>query len=56
MPLSGGAPAATNRRRIVKLPPTAVGTGGDAFHTPARALYSSLGCTELPVAVFFKQL
>lgn len=33
-----------------------VGTGGDAFHTPARTLYSSLGCTELPVAVFFKQL
>lgn len=33
-----------------------VGTGGDPFHTPARALYSSLGCTELPVAVFFKQL
>jgi GNAT superfamily N-acetyltransferase len=34
----------------------AVGTGGDAFHAPARALYSSLGFTEYPVAVFFKQL
>lgn len=33
-----------------------IGTGGDAFHAPARALYSSLGCIELPVAVFFKQL
>ncbi len=33
-----------------------IGTGGDAFHTPARALYSSLGCTELPTTVFFKQL
>lgn len=33
-----------------------IGTGGDAFHAPARALYTSLGFTEVPVAVFFKQL
>ena len=33
-----------------------IGTGGDAFHAPARALYASLGCTELLVSVFYKQL
>lgn len=33
-----------------------IGTGGDAFHAPAHALYSSLGCTALPTTVFFKQL
>ncbi len=26
-----------------------IGTGGDAFHAPARGLYESLGFTELPV-------
>ena len=33
-----------------------IGTGGDAFHAPARALYERLGCTLLPVAVYYKQL
>jgi len=33
-----------------------ISTGGDAFHAPARRLYSALGFTELPVAVFLKQL
>ena len=33
-----------------------IGTGGDAFHAPAYALYASLGCTALPTTVFFKQL
>lgn len=33
-----------------------IGTGGDAFHAPARALYESLGCIKLPVAVYFRQL
>ena len=33
-----------------------VGTGGDAFHAPARALYASLGMVELPVSVFYRQL
>ncbi|MEO8477308.1 MAG: GNAT family N-acetyltransferase [Actinomycetota bacterium] len=33
-----------------------IGTGGDAFHAPARALYHSLGCTPFPVAVYFKEL
>jgi ribosomal protein S18 acetylase RimI-like enzyme len=33
-----------------------IGTGGDAFHAPARALYESLGCTMLPVAVYYRQL
>ena len=33
-----------------------IGTGGDPFHAPARALYESLGCTHVPVEVYFKQL
>ena len=33
-----------------------IGTGGDPFHAPARALYESLGCTKLPVAVYYRQL
>ena len=33
-----------------------IGSGGDAFHAPARALYERLGCTPLPVTVFFKEL
>ena len=34
----------------------AVETGGDAGHGPARALYESLGYTELPVVRYLKQL
>lgn len=33
-----------------------IGTGGDPFHAPARALYESLGCRQIPVAVYFKEL
>lgn len=33
-----------------------IGTGGDPFHAPARALYETLGCTQLPVAVYYRQL
>ncbi|WP_117208121.1 GNAT family N-acetyltransferase [Allorhizocola rhizosphaerae] len=33
-----------------------IGTGGDPFHAPARALYESLGCTLFPVAHYFRQL
>ena len=33
-----------------------IGTGGDAFHAPARALYENLGCIQIPVAVYFKEL
>ncbi|MGW6197796.1 N-acetyltransferase family protein [Kribbella sp. NPDC055110] len=33
-----------------------IGTGGDDFHAPARALYESLGCVQLPVAVYFREL
>ena len=33
-----------------------IGTGGDPFHAPARALYERLGCTMLPVAVYYRQL
>ena len=34
----------------------AIGTGGDAFHAPARALYERLGCTHYPVSVYFREL
>jgi ribosomal protein S18 acetylase RimI-like enzyme len=33
-----------------------IGTGGDQFHAPARALYEALGCTSLPLTVYFRQL
>jgi ribosomal protein S18 acetylase RimI-like enzyme len=33
-----------------------IGTGGDPFHAPARALYERLGCTQLPVAVYYRHL
>nr|WP_254678916.1 GNAT family N-acetyltransferase [Arthrobacter sp. 24S4-2] len=33
-----------------------IGTGGDPFHGPARKLYESLGCAQIPVAVYFKEL
>ncbi|GGX25395.1 hypothetical protein GCM10010297_53240 [Streptomyces malachitofuscus] len=33
-----------------------IGTGGDAFHAPARALYEKLGCVGLPVAVYYRRL
>ncbi|MGW2614384.1 GNAT family N-acetyltransferase [Streptomyces sp. NPDC001500] len=32
-----------------------IGTGGDQFHAPARALYEALGCTALPLTVYFRQ-
>jgi alpha-glucuronidase len=34
-----------------------IGTGGtDSFHAPARALYESLGCMPVHVAVYFRHL
>ena len=42
------------RRRGIEV--ATIGTGGDVFHAPARAFYSSLGCTEMPISVFYKQL
>ncbi|NJP33935.1 GNAT family N-acetyltransferase [Micromonospora thermarum] len=33
-----------------------IGTGSDPFHAPARALYERLGCTKLPIAVYYRQL
>ncbi|GAA4964239.1 ribosomal protein S18 acetylase RimI-like enzyme [Nonomuraea thailandensis] len=33
-----------------------IGTGGDPFHAPARALYEKLGCTAVPVAYYYRQL
>ena len=34
----------------------AIGTGGDPFHAPARALYESAGCIGVPAAYYFKEL
>ena len=31
-----------------------IGTGGDAFHAPARALYESLGFTPFPNVIYTK--
>lgn len=33
-----------------------IGTGGDGFHAPARALYDALGCTALPLVVYHREL
>ncbi|HUZ42272.1 MAG TPA: GNAT family N-acetyltransferase [Acidimicrobiales bacterium] len=33
-----------------------IGTGGDAFHAPARALYESLGFAMIPVAAYLKKI
>jgi ribosomal protein S18 acetylase RimI-like enzyme len=33
-----------------------IGTGGDPFHAPARALYEKLGCVPVPVTVYYRTL
>ncbi|GAA0571969.1 GNAT family N-acetyltransferase [Kribbella sandramycini] len=33
-----------------------IGTGGDPFHEPARALYESLGCTPFPTTRYYREL
>lgn len=33
-----------------------IGTGGDPFHAPARALYEKLGCIAVPVVVYLREL
>jgi ribosomal protein S18 acetylase RimI-like enzyme len=33
-----------------------IGTGGDWFHAPARALYESVGCKPFPSVTYFKEL
>lgn len=33
-----------------------IGSGGDPFHAPARALYERLGCVPLPVTVYYRRL
>ncbi|MDX3067627.1 GNAT family N-acetyltransferase, partial [Streptomyces sp. ND04-05B] len=33
-----------------------IGTGGDTFHAPARALYESLGCALFPTAHYYRRL
>jgi ribosomal protein S18 acetylase RimI-like enzyme len=43
-----------NRRNVEVV---TIGTGGtDSFHAPARALYESMGCVPVHVAVYFKQM
>ncbi len=33
-----------------------IGTGDDAFHSAARALYESLGFTKIPIAGYLKKI
>jgi ribosomal protein S18 acetylase RimI-like enzyme len=33
-----------------------IGTGGDPFHAPARALYERLGCIPFPVTFYYREL
>ncbi len=33
-----------------------IGTGDDAFHAPARALYESFGFTKIPVAAYLMKI
>jgi hypothetical protein len=33
-----------------------IGTGDDAFHAAARALYESLGFTKIPTAAYLKKI
>jgi ribosomal protein S18 acetylase RimI-like enzyme len=33
-----------------------IGTGGDDFHAPARALYEKLGCTKVEIAGYLREL
>jgi ribosomal protein S18 acetylase RimI-like enzyme len=33
-----------------------IGTGDDAFHAPARALYETLGFTKIPIAGYLKEI
>ena len=40
------------RMRAAGVEVVEIGTGGDPFHAPARALYAALGFTQVPVAVF----
>jgi hypothetical protein len=42
------------RRRQVTV--VHIGTGGDAFHAPARRLYESLGFTGYPVVDYTRAL
>jgi ribosomal protein S18 acetylase RimI-like enzyme len=42
--------------RLLNAEVVEIGTGGDQFHAPARSLYESLGCIQLPVAVYYRML
>jgi len=43
---------AIGHMRADKVEVVQIGTGGDPFHAPARALYERLGFTPVPVAVY----
>ncbi|WP_328743933.1 GNAT family N-acetyltransferase [Streptomyces sp. NBC_00285] len=47
---------AFDQMRVLDAEVVEIGTGGDQFHAPARALYEALGCTPLPLTVYFRQL
>lgn len=44
------------REDYVRMVPDMVDGGGDAFHHLAMGLYESLGCTLLPVSVYYRDL
>lgn len=48
--------AVLERLRVRGVTVVHIGTGGDAFHAPARRLYESLGFTGYPVVDFTKAL
>jgi hypothetical protein len=45
-----------NAMREQNVEVVSLGTGGDWFHAPARALYESLGFHLVPVAVYMRSL
>ncbi|MEU4834637.1 GNAT family N-acetyltransferase [Streptosporangium sp. NPDC023615] len=47
---------AFDRMRALGAEVVEIGTGGDPFHAPARALYEKLGCVPLPVVVYYRRL
>jgi ribosomal protein S18 acetylase RimI-like enzyme len=47
---------ATTRMKDAGVEVVGIGTGDDAFHAQARALYEDLGFTKIPVAAYLKRI
>lgn len=47
---------AFDQMRSLGIEVAVIGTGGDPFHAPARALYDSLECIPLPTVVYYRPL